>query len=67
MEAKKTEVWKYLPSLHKVKRKHFFFVETDKSAICGVTVQWFDPVDWKSDKEGLENRVACQRCMSIKK
>lgn len=47
------------------KTKHLFYGFKHLSAICGVTIQWCDPLPWQTDKEGLEKRTLCKRCEKI--
>lgn len=60
-------VWKYyLVPQHSSKwRRHLFFSGEQKFAICGVGIQWYDPQEWRTDKEGLAERIECRRCVSI--
>jgi hypothetical protein len=61
-------IWKYYQtSQNKVKWvKHLFYNGDQRFSICGVGVQWYDPQEWKSDKEGLAERRECGRCNAIK-
>lgn len=59
-----TNVWKY-NSEYGNRVKHSFYRITDKFSICGVGMPWYSSSDWQSDKEGLDKRPECKRCVNL--
>jgi hypothetical protein len=47
--------------------KHYFYNKENKYSICGVGIIWYSPERWSMDKEGLEERRLCGRCVNIRK
>lgn len=56
--------WKYLEGGNS-KVKHAFYAPSRISAICGVGIPWYTTEKWKFDKEGLELRPECLRCVRM--
>lgn len=59
-------VWKYRDS-RGCTVKHAFYSEKAQTSFCGYFMPWYVKDEWQTDKEGLNSRKECKRCIYVTK
>jgi hypothetical protein len=55
-------IWKYM---FRSKVKHLFYSFFLETSVCGTRRMWYHKEQWRMDRDGLNSRRECQRCLLI--